>query len=70
MGGGPKAAVASVSASLVTYLDGSTLTPNGIYTTGGVAYSVPAAFYDPYGDLCYSDGTILYPNGTWASASH
>ena len=65
VGGGPKAAPYTVTSSQIVYLDGSVLTRNGVYTTAGVSYSVPAATYDAYGDLCYSEGTMLMPDGTW-----
>jgi len=49
----------------VLYQDGSELTVGGVYTTGGVSYSVPPAAYDTYGDLWYSEGTVVYPDGSW-----
>ena len=53
----------------VVYQDGSELTVDGVYTTGGVSYSVPAAVYDSYGDLFYSEGTVVYPDGSWETLS-
>ena len=55
----------SATSSYVHYQDGSALTPGGVYTTGGVSYSVPSAAYDSYGDLCYPEGTVVYPDGSW-----
>jgi hypothetical protein len=66
LGRPPTAARVDVTSAYVLYSDVSVLTPDGTYTTGGVSYSVPAATYDVFGDLCYSEGTILYPDGSWA----
>jgi len=57
--------VTTATTAHVLYQDGSELTAGGVYTTGGISYSVPAAVYDSYGDLCYSEGTVVYPDGTW-----
>jgi len=55
----------SANSYRVLYQDGSQLTASGVYTTGGVSYSEPPAVYDAYGDLCYSEGTVVYPDGSW-----
>ena len=60
-----------VTSTLVTYADGSTLTADGIYTTGLNAYIVPPAVYNSDdGELDYSEGTILYADGTWVSGAY
>ena len=63
---GPKSAPSVVTSYHIVYVDGSELLASGTYTTGGVSYSVPAAVYDSAGNLDYSEGTVLYTNGTWA----
>ncbi|MCW3055174.1 MAG: hypothetical protein JWN14_4344 [Chthonomonadales bacterium] len=63
--GKPPFAALTVDSSHIAYADGSVLTSVGAYTTGGVTYSVPAALYDGNDNLCYSEGTVLYPDGSW-----
>jgi hypothetical protein len=65
VGGPPTSTRVAVNSYHVLYADGSELLANGTYTTGGVSYSMPAATYDGYGDLCYSEGTTLFPDGSW-----
>jgi hypothetical protein len=65
VGGPPTSTRVTVTAFHVVYANGSELLANGSYTTGGVTYSMPAAIYDGYDNLCYSEGTVLHPDGTW-----
>lgn len=61
----PTAPPASVNWYHVVYTDGSQLYASGAYVTSGGSYSVPAASYDTAGNLNYSEGTVLHPDGTW-----
>jgi hypothetical protein len=66
IGGPPSSPPSTVTSSHVVYLDGSELTATGTYTSGGVSHSVPAASYDGAGNLNYSEGTVLHPDGSWS----
>ncbi len=66
IGGPPKSSPSTVTSSHIIYVDGSELTATGTYTAGGAAHSVPSATYDMAGNLNYSEGTTLYPDGTWS----
>ncbi|MCW3099325.1 MAG: hypothetical protein JWL77_4943 [Chthonomonadaceae bacterium] len=65
VGGPPTSMRVAVNSYHVLYADGSELLASGSYTTGSVTYSMPAAICDANDDLCYSEGTVLYPDGSW-----
>ena len=65
--GGPKSAAVRVTSAHVLYLDGSELLADGTYISSNVTSTVPAASYDADGALHYSEGTVLYTDGSWTS---
>jgi hypothetical protein len=66
--GGPKGAPSLVTADHIVYDSGSELFPDGTYICDSVTHHMPAAAYDTAGNLHYSEGTVLHPNGTWESS--
>lgn len=63
----PHYAPVTVTTSGIVYADGSTLSAGGTYVTNSTSYSEPAASYDFNGNLCYPEGTVLHPDGSWTS---